>query len=81
MEDEETQRKGIIIITYSVGAENAVDRESAWAVARLCWILPFPVAIFHACSDNPRHRVALSLAQMVIGTQNRIRSRVHFGTI
>ena len=80
LNDEETQRKGIIIISYSVGAEKATDKDSAWCIAHLCRILPIPTSVFHGCSDNPEHRVALSVAQLSLGTQLRIRCRLHFGT-
>lgn len=78
LQDEQTQRRGIVVIAYYVGADN-IDRGGVWAVTRLFYALPMRVPGLHGCSDQPTHRMAMVLAQMILGADNRMRTRFQFG--
>lgn len=79
LEDDETQRRGVIIISYSVGTSKALEREGAWNIARLSFTIPMRVVGIHGCSDDPKQRLVMALVQVVIGTYLRVRSRIHSG--
>lgn len=78
-EDEETQKRGVVLIPYNIGSPYAFDRRSSYLHARLTWILPVRVAGLHGCSQDPRQRTLMNLALNFIGTKMRLRTRIHFG--
>jgi hypothetical protein len=78
-EDEETQKKGVVLIPYNIGATHAFDRRNSYIHARLTGILPIRVAGLHGCTQDPRQHTLMSLALNFIGTNMRVRTRIHFG--
>jgi hypothetical protein len=79
LEDEETQKRGFVIISYTIGTTRALDRRSSYKIARLSWILPMRTAGVHGCTDDPRQSTMMNFAVMLIGTNMRVRTRIHFG--
>lgn len=80
LEDEETQKRGFVIIAYYVGSRKQVDRRGSYNIARLSsWMLPMRAVGLHGCTDDPRQRTLMNLTVMIIGTNMRFRSRIHFG--
>jgi hypothetical protein len=79
LEDEETQKRGFVIIPYIVGTTHAFNRRNSYKIARLSWILPMRAAGLHGCTDDPRQRTLMNFAVMIIGTNMRVRTRIHFG--
>jgi hypothetical protein len=81
LEDEEPQINGVVHIYYCVGMAEAHHSFSELLMqgSNMIKELPFRMTGFHFCYSDYRLRPALSLVQMVIGQQMRLRFRTHFG--
>jgi hypothetical protein len=81
LEDEEAQINGVVDILYCVGMAEAHHSFLELLIQGSDMIneLPFRMTGFHFCYSDSRLRPALSLVQMVIGQQMRLRFRTHFG--
>jgi hypothetical protein len=81
MEDEETQRKGLVTISYAVGADKNVPLQSETLnkSGNLAMALPVRIVAMHYCYDDPRLNERISKFKLVVGTHTRLRFRVHFG--
>jgi hypothetical protein len=79
LKDEETQKRGFVLISYTVNTTQAFDRRNSYKIARLYWILPMRLAGLHGCTNDPRQRTLMNFAVMLVGTHMRLRSRIHFG--
>ncbi|KAG7369583.1 hypothetical protein IV203_027329 [Nitzschia inconspicua] len=77
--DEETQRKGVVIIQYSLGAEFA-SRSVIHGLGRVLRALPLRVASIHACVNDMVVKAAATIASLLIGSSNTVRVRSHCGT-
>ena len=80
LEDEETQKKGFVMIGYSHNKQGGIDRRVTWETASLTWTLPMKLMAIHGCCDNPNQKLILQLATLLIGEHNRYRYRIHCGT-
>lgn len=80
-EDEETQRRGTVGISYYVGEQgsqfNHPLNQQVAAVAR--W-LPLKLHALHLCYNHAQLRAWKPLAMYLLGKQTRLRVRVHDGT-
>lgn len=79
LEDEETQKKGITFVGYNLGNTHSVDRKIALQVGYLTVAMPMRFAGLHMCVDQQSQRVVATLASLVMGMHNTVRSRCHFG--
>lgn len=79
LEDEETQKKGIVLLGYNMGAKSVVDRPAVWAIEKLRKALPMRVVGMHYCYDSFKMRPMMSLAMLVMGATSRVRFRAHYG--
>jgi hypothetical protein len=82
LENENTQKKGIVTVFYNVDTTAA---ESLYLdlVRRMRVVddsLPYRNVAVHYCYNNPGMRPALNLLQLVAGKDNRLRFRTHFGS-
>jgi hypothetical protein len=82
MDDEDAQKNGIVAVIYNVGQFRreavALDLTKDWP--RIMRTLPLRLVGFHYCFDDAALHPAASLAKLVVGTNTRLRFRVHFGT-
>ena len=79
LEDLETQRLGIVAVSFNMGPQRIVDRSEAWAVSRLSNALPQRRVAIHCCYDDHNSRVMLALALLVFAPTDRFRFRSHCG--
>ena len=82
LREEETQKKGLVLITYRIGK---MDRNPnpmmVWKTYRMIAALPFRIRGWHMCTDNPMFSVFwLNLIQKNLEKSRRMRLRIHQGT-
>ena len=78
LEDDEIQRRGMVMIVYDVGAMLPADQTTAFNFGKLMsFILPIRIAGFHICSNEPQRVTALR--KLLLGSQSRLRTRCHDG--
>ena len=79
LEDVETQKNGIVMVGYNMGAKRVVDRELAFSIQFVMRMLPFRMVSIHYCYDDVRFRVMITLAMLMMGASRRVRMRAHYG--
>jgi hypothetical protein len=81
VEDEETQRRGVVAIMYFIGQKVApeLDFDFHSRAPRLFEWLPVRFSAMHLCSDDPRIRAFKALVLPLLGQHNRARFRIHHG--
>lgn len=82
LEDENTQKKGIVNVIYNVDCTSInlrMDKETFSAGSAFVEALPFRIVAMHFCYNNERLLPIMSFIQLAVGQQNRIRFRAHFG--
>jgi hypothetical protein len=82
LEDEEAQRKGVVAIFYNVGIDkfaSMLDSSLMRNGTKSMESLPLRLTGIHYCYDDARLLPALSISQLVIRRQGRLRLRVHYG--
>jgi hypothetical protein len=77
--DEETQRKGVVIVHYCLGKGYA-SRSIIHGLGKILRALPIRVASIHICENNAAVKAAASIASLLIGSSNSVRVRGHCGT-
>eukprot|EP00980_Cylindrotheca_fusiformis_P031288 scaffold26125_cov162-Cylindrotheca_fusiformis.AAC.1 len=80
-EDEETQKKGIVIVSYSMGMSDHIDqnhRKLIWSSSLLAQSFPLRLACLHCCYNfsSPLLPVIAFMANSMI----RVRIRMHRGS-
>lgn len=83
-DDEEAQRKGMVIVVYDCGNEELTsDHMSAAMVllgVKFMKALPWRIRACHFCnSRNTLRRRAISWLQLFVGKEGRLRFRTHQG--
>ena len=80
-EDEETQINGNVLVYYGMDMDKPGLNLLEMAKKGVGMLVDLPIRNMgvHFCFNNPRSRAEISLLQLVIGTQNRLRFRQHFG--
>eukprot|EP00980_Cylindrotheca_fusiformis_P030607 scaffold25091_cov147-Cylindrotheca_fusiformis.AAC.7 len=81
LEDEETQKNGVVMIGLNTGKDRVMNREAAWAVHKMARVLPMRVVGIHFCYDALMLLPMVSLAMLVMGATRRVRFRAHYGKI
>lgn len=80
IEDELTQKRGMVFLFYLVGAKSLFfDRELNNSVSYLLECLPFRLSAVHICFDDPRLRMIKALLMITLGSSRRVRVRIHDG--
>lgn len=82
LEREEAQIHGVVDVVYCVGMNST---ETSFAEMLTCGgpmvnNLPFRMTGMHFCYSDEKLKPAMSLIQLVVGRQTRLRFRTHFGT-
>ena len=82
-EEEEIQKKGIVIIGYSVG-NNPVPaskpRQTVWGMAKVLSSIPVRVPGLHCCYDSSVVAAIASIGRLALNTFTRMRVRTHYGS-
>lgn len=82
-EEEEIQKKGIVIIGYSVG-NNPVPaskpRQTVWGMAKVLSSIPVRVPGLHCCYDSSVVAAVAAIGMLALNTFTRIRVRTHYGS-
>jgi hypothetical protein len=79
LEDENTQKAGMVIVGYNMGPKRALDRQAVWGIQKLRRVLPMRVVGMHYCYDDFKMRPMMTLAMLVMGSHGRMRFRAHYG--
>ena len=66
-------------MAYNLGNTHSVDRQIALGIGFLTASIPMRLVGLHFCVDQPNQRVMATLASVMLGIQNTIRSRCHYG--
>lgn len=82
-EDEETQKRGVVMVLYDVGQQSvhqgsSYNRKSALKIpALVTWSVPCPVTAIHVCYSKSAFAPFLALAAMMCEKHSRSRLRIH----
>ena len=79
--DVETQKRGIVGVIYNIGISKH-DSNFADLIAKAYMLrdgLPFRVSAIHYCYENRLLKTTMSLVQIMVGRDYRLRFRPHFG--
>jgi hypothetical protein len=79
-ENEETQKRGMVLVSYNIGITNP-DRSGVFKIASIFNALPVKVAGIHVCVDDPKTVIVAKLASMLVGSYGALRFRCHYGTL
>jgi hypothetical protein len=79
LEDKETQKRGIVLISYSNGAP-VRGHDKIFKISKLIRSVPLRPVGLHVCVDDPKIEFIATLGALLIGSQNRARFRCHSGT-
>jgi hypothetical protein len=79
--DPEAQRRGAVVVVYSIGKGNGSRQQSdaTWKLPKLLQCLPWRVAAIHLCYDNTLWRPAHALLKTSFNLFARVRIRTHYG--
>ena len=78
--DEETQKKGMVLVGHNMGHKSATDRTPVRAIMRMRQVLPMRVVTLHYCHDNAKARPIMYLAAFLSGAYGRVRFRPQYGS-
>jgi hypothetical protein len=79
LEDEETQKRGMVFIAINVEHTAMTDRLKAIQAGYLTRTIPMRMVAVHFCVSQPMQHFSAILATMVLGVQIQLRTRVHYG--
>eukprot|EP00339_Tiarina_fusa_P022023 CAMPEP_0117058670 /NCGR_PEP_ID=MMETSP0472-20121206/40758_1 /TAXON_ID=693140 ORGANISM="Tiarina fusus, Strain LIS" /NCGR_SAMPLE_ID=MMETSP0472 /ASSEMBLY_ACC=CAM_ASM_000603 /LENGTH=620 /DNA_ID=CAMNT_0004776087 /DNA_START=53 /DNA_END=1915 /DNA_ORIENTATION=- len=77
--DEETQRKGVVFIMYSVGQKEFLS-DRPGKLANIWWLLPVRLAATHVCYDASVMHMYVTLMSSDMDSRHLLRFRSHFGS-
>lgn len=83
IDDEESQRRGGIFVTYAVGTNEKPDpirKRLVWACTVIARALPIRLSGFHYCHDAPKMGLFLPVVARAAGSFIRVRIRTHLGS-
>mmetsp|Transcript_43718 Transcript_43718/g.105442 ORF Transcript_43718/g.105442 Transcript_43718/m.105442 type:complete len:467 (-) Transcript_43718:158-1558(-) len=75
----ETQKKGFIIIVYTVGTTGGLDLGLIKTLQSMRWAIPHKLFGRHFCYDDNTIRPIVSGLQYLLDTRSRLGFRAHFG--
>jgi hypothetical protein len=83
VEEEETQKRGMVGLFYFVGATSFTFDRKVVQVNNLLYgllnCLPFKFTAVHICFNDPRLNMIKSLIMLTLGRDRRVRLRIHVG--
>jgi len=80
VEDITTQRNGVVVLGYSVGAPRSIKREIHLKLGELMDGLPIRITSYHYCHDDQALRTIANALALAIGNYCGVRYRFHAGT-
>ena len=82
-EDQETQRNGMVAVTYTVGTKNKRtqnDKGNMWvSLPRVMRAVPLRGEGRHQCYDDRVWETLFSFYKISLNQANRMRMRAHYG--
>jgi len=79
LEDEEAQRKGLVMVSYAI--DNTVQgRSVALQISSVLSALPMRVVGVHVCVNDPTVQALAKVLSLVFESRFRLRIRIHSGT-
>ena len=82
-EDEDVQKKGLVLLGYNIDSIAAFQTEAVKGVILnqqyITKAVPLRFSVFHYLYNSPALRVAMSLTLTLLGRELRLRFRDHFG--
>jgi hypothetical protein len=81
-QDEDTQKKGIVNLVYSVGVGRItmkLDEEVFLNAYKFTDCLPIRIVAMHYCFNDAKLRPVMSFIQLACGKHTRLRFRAHYG--
>ena len=78
-EDEETQKKGVVLVLMNAGPNKISDPYASWQVSRVMPSLCVRFVGVHYCYDSVVISKMFSITMMMAGKESRLRFRTHFG--
>lgn len=79
LEDEDTQKAGIVMVGYNMGPNRVVDRNAAFAVQSIKRHLPCRMGSIYYCYDDFHFCPMMTVAMLMMGLRNRVQFRAHYG--
>jgi hypothetical protein len=80
--DEDTQKKGIVVIVYLMGERTTeFEPSAAWNLPAMTGCIPMRVSSCHICMNDSKLSPLIALGLMVAGSYTRLRHRYHHGTL
>ena len=80
LEDEETQKRGMVLIAINIDHTAMTNRFKVMQVGYLSRTIPMRLVAIHFCVSQPMQRFSATLATMVLGVKLQLRTRMHYGT-
>jgi hypothetical protein len=81
-DDEETQKKGVVFVSYSMDMPERADenrRKLLWGACVLSQSLPIRSSSFHYCYNSSKVGPFLPVIAYAAGSLLRVRIRAHHG--
>jgi hypothetical protein len=80
-EDEDTQRKAVVVVVYTVQQtpSQSIDRKFTWKLPWLLESLPLRYEAIHFCHDSSTWLPVFSVFKLAAGLFTRLRLREHIG--
>jgi hypothetical protein len=81
-DDEETQKKGVVLVSYSLDMPKRPDetrRKALWGAGVIVQSLPIRVTSLHYCYNSSKVGPFLPLVAYASGSVIRLRMRIHHG--
>eukprot|EP00980_Cylindrotheca_fusiformis_P017879 scaffold5672_cov97-Cylindrotheca_fusiformis.AAC.2 len=79
LRDKETQRKGLVLVLFNVGASGSFDPQLLYNAREIVQSFPSRLIGFHICYDNPMRRPVISLVIAALDKFITARCRSHYG--
>ena len=81
---EEVQRRGAVVVCWGVGDAQGTSGDNAdlnWKLPKVNEGSPMRIAAFHLCYTDEVWKDRLALIKSGLNKDNRVRVRVHYGTV
>jgi hypothetical protein len=83
VEDEATQKRGVVVIVYNVGDSSMHGKTDPRALYQGCWIphsLPFKMCSLHHCFNDSAFRFVVNITMHFYSEEAKARAKMHYGT-
>ena len=75
-----TQAKGIVIVSFAIGAADGNMMTQGWGMSKLLNALPLRFEAMHICHDKLIAQALVAVIKTALGPFMKIRTRTHYGT-